>query len=102
MIQCADPDPFPGVLGSESGAMLVSRTKLTGRENLTKYAFWLGPGRPTDKKNQVRMYKNYGTVLGTLPFLYRTKQSDLDPYQLEKRVRIRIKRVWICNTAMII
>jgi hypothetical protein len=32
-------------------------TKLTGRENLTKYAFWLGPFGCTDKKNQVKMYK---------------------------------------------
>jgi hypothetical protein len=37
----------------------MSRTKLTGRENLTKYAFWLGPGGPTDKENQVKMYKKY-------------------------------------------
>jgi hypothetical protein len=26
-------------------------------ENLTKYAFWLGPVGPTDKENQVKMYK---------------------------------------------
>jgi hypothetical protein len=32
-------------------------TKLTGRENLTKNAFWLGPGRPIDKDNQFKMYK---------------------------------------------
>jgi hypothetical protein len=25
-------------------------TKLTGRENLTKYAFWLGPAGLTDKE----------------------------------------------------
>jgi hypothetical protein len=44
----------------------MSTTKLTGMENLTKYAFWLGPVGPTDKENQVKMYKS--TVLGTLPF----------------------------------
>ncbi len=45
----------------------MSAKKLTGRENLTKYAFWLGPVAvgPTDKENQVKMYKS--TVLGTLP-----------------------------------
>jgi hypothetical protein len=32
-------------------------TTLTGRENLTKYTFWLGPVGTTDKEN---------TVLGTL------------------------------------
>jgi hypothetical protein len=37
----------------------MSTTKLIGRENLTKYAFWLGPGGPTDKENQVKMYKKY-------------------------------------------
>jgi hypothetical protein len=37
----------------------MSTTKLTGRENLTKYAFWLGPLGPTDKENQVKMYEKY-------------------------------------------
>jgi hypothetical protein len=31
--------------------------KLTGRENLTKYAFCLGPVGPSEKENQVKMYK---------------------------------------------
>jgi hypothetical protein len=35
----------------------MSTTKLPGRENLTKYAFSLGPAGPTDKENQVKMYK---------------------------------------------
>jgi hypothetical protein len=35
----------------------MSTTKLTGRENFTKYAFWLGPVGPTDKENQGKMYK---------------------------------------------
>jgi hypothetical protein len=43
----------------------MSTTKLTGRENLTKYAFWLGPVGPTDKENQVKMYKSI--VLGISP-----------------------------------
>jgi hypothetical protein len=30
--------------------------EFTERENLTNYAFWLGPGGPTDKENQVKMY----------------------------------------------
>jgi hypothetical protein len=37
--------------------------KLTGRKNLTSYAFWLGPGRPTGKEIHVKMHKKYGTVL---------------------------------------
>jgi hypothetical protein len=38
----------------------MSTTKLTGRENLTKYAFWLGPvGTSDKKKNQAKMYKKY-------------------------------------------
>jgi hypothetical protein len=30
----------------------MSTTKLTGRENLTEYAFCLAPGRHTDKESQ--------------------------------------------------
>jgi hypothetical protein len=37
----------------------MSTTKLTGRENLTKHAFLLGPVGPTDKENKVKMYKKY-------------------------------------------
>jgi hypothetical protein len=43
----------------------MSITNLTGRENLTKNAFLLGPGRPTDYENQVKMYRTKSTVLGT-------------------------------------
>ncbi len=51
-----DPDPgsVPGCLGSGSISYLMS-TKITGRENLTKYAFWLSPVGPTGKENQVKM-----------------------------------------------
>jgi hypothetical protein len=35
----------------------MSTTKLTGRENLTIYAFWSGPVGPTDKENQEKVYK---------------------------------------------
>jgi hypothetical protein len=37
----------------------MTTTKLTGRENLTKYAFWLGPVGPVNKEKQVKMYKKY-------------------------------------------
>jgi hypothetical protein len=40
----------------------MSTTKLTGRENITKYAFWLGSVGPTDKENHVKMYKKCGAV----------------------------------------
>jgi hypothetical protein len=36
----------------------MSRTKLTGRENLTMYAFWLAFGRPADKENQFKVYNS--------------------------------------------
>ncbi len=42
-------------------------TKLTGRENLRKNTFFVGPVGPSDEENQVKMYKKYGTVFGTLP-----------------------------------
>ncbi len=58
----------------------MSTTKLTGRENLTKYAFWLGHVGPTDKENKGKMYKS--TMLGTLPLLNR---KDPDPYQSDKQ-----------------
>jgi hypothetical protein len=43
----------------------MSTTKLTGRRNLKKNTFCGGPVGPTDKENQVKMYK--GTFIGTLP-----------------------------------
>ncbi len=75
----------------------MSTQKLTGRENLTKFAFWLGPVGPTDKENQERCIKS--TVLGTLPLWngkvpdlfeqldpdwYQIDEQDPDPYQSEK------------------
>jgi hypothetical protein len=39
--------------------MVMSITKLTGRVNLTKYVFWLGPVVPTWKEKQVKMYSKY-------------------------------------------
>jgi hypothetical protein len=50
-ISVADPDPnLFHFTGSGSVTYSMSRIKSTGRENLTKSAFWLGPGRPTDKE----------------------------------------------------
>jgi hypothetical protein len=45
----------------------VSTTKLTGRENLTKNTFYVGPVGPIDMENQVKMYIKISTVLGTSP-----------------------------------
>jgi hypothetical protein len=42
----------------------MSTKNLTGRENLTKNIFSVGPVGPTDKENQVKMYKK-STILGT-------------------------------------
>jgi hypothetical protein len=47
-----DPD-------SDPKATLMSTTKLTGRENLTKNTFCVGPVGPNDKENQVKIYKKY-------------------------------------------
>ncbi len=66
-----DPDPFPSVLGSIRYPN--EHNKFTGRKNLTKYAFWWDPGGPTDKENQDKMFR------------IRIKQSDPDPYQIEKQ-----------------
>jgi hypothetical protein len=53
-------------------------TKLTGRENLTKYASWLGPGRP-HKKNPSRDVCIKSTVVGSSA-LWNGK--DPDPYKI--------------------
>ncbi len=44
------PDPYP---------TLMSPAKLPVRENLTKYACWLGHGGSTDEENQVKMNEEY-------------------------------------------
>ncbi len=86
-----DPDPgsVPGCLGSGSISYSNEHNKiLTGRENLTNYAFWFGLDGPTDKENQVKMYKKYclGTLLfETVRIRIRIKKSDPDPYQIEKQ-----------------
>jgi hypothetical protein len=46
----------------------------------------VSPVGPTEKENEVKMYKKYGIVLGTLSLETArirvcTKQLDLDPYQ---------------------
>jgi hypothetical protein len=51
----------------------MNTTKSTGRENLTKYAFWLGPVEPMDKENQVKMYKKIlSNWVISSGFLYKT------------------------------
>ncbi len=65
-------------------------TKWTGREHLTKYAFWLGPAKPTDKENQVNMYEKYLLFEVHLPFWkiriqIHIKQSNPDPYEIDKQ-----------------
>jgi hypothetical protein len=35
----------------------MSTKKLTGRENLTKNTFCVGPVGPTDEENQVKIYE---------------------------------------------
>jgi hypothetical protein len=43
----------------------MSTTKLTGRENLTRNTFRVGPVGPSDKESQEKMYKKKS--FGTLP-----------------------------------
>jgi hypothetical protein len=65
----------------------MSTTEVTRRENLIMYAFWLGPVGPTDKENQVKMYKTYCfryiTSLKRQRFGYGSVSNS--------RIRIRIK-----------
>jgi hypothetical protein len=63
--------------------------KINWKENLTKYAFWLGPAGPTDKKIKFKMYKTYcfrykKNLFGMVRIRIRIKQPDPDPYQIEK------------------
>jgi hypothetical protein len=56
-----DPDNLSGFVPECSRIRiriptLMSRIKLTGRENLTTCACWVALGRPNDKENQAKMY----------------------------------------------
>ncbi len=89
-----DPYYLPG-----SGSVSYSNehNNITWKEKFNKvqYAFLLGPVEPTDKENQVKVYKKYRTVLGTLPLWL---GKDPDPYQIKSIIRIRIWRAWNHNT----
>ncbi len=52
------PDPFLIVLdpGTCHTLMVMSTTKLAGKKTLTEHACRLGPGGPTDKENQLKIY----------------------------------------------
>jgi hypothetical protein len=82
-----DPDPFPGCLGSGSVSFSNGKTKLTGRENLSKQTFCVGPVGPNDKENQVKMYKKYCFLVHYLfeTVRIRIRIKHLDPYQSEKQ-----------------
>jgi hypothetical protein len=57
--------------------------KLTGKENLTKYAYWLGPVGPTNKENHVKMNKKYcfRYLFETVRIRIGIKHLDPDLYQ---------------------
>ncbi len=84
-----DPDPCPGCLGSGSVSYSNGKTKLIGRENSTENTFCVGPVGPTEKENQVKMYKKYCSryhyLFETARIRIRIKQSDPDPFQSEKQ-----------------
>ncbi len=68
----------------------MSTAKWFGRENWTKNTFCVGPVEPTDKENEVKMYKKY--CFRYVHYLFKTvgirthiKQSDPDPYQIGKQ-----------------
>jgi hypothetical protein len=54
----------------------------------------VGPVRPTDKENQVKMYKKYRYRLGSLP-PYQIENMIRIRIKVKSRIRIRITRVWI-------
>ncbi len=73
-ISVADPDPFVSVsfyqirirdpFLSVLGSGFVSYSDVQNKINwkgkmILKNAFWLGPGRPIDNENQIKMYKKY-------------------------------------------
>ncbi len=76
-IQCCGSGPYNSGSGSVPACFQICKqTKPTGREDLTTHASWLGPGRPTDKENQVKMYKKY-------LFRYFTCLNSKDPEQYQ-------------------
>ncbi len=107
-----DLDPFLGCVESRSVSISYDTTKLTGRENLTKHTFCVGPVRPTDKENQVEMmYKKYcfryisslnlqgsGSVSNSRNRI-QLKSRIWILINVKSRIRVRIKMVWIRNTA---
>ncbi len=58
-----DPDPgsVPECPGSGSGSISYANehNKMNWKGKYNNYAFCFGPVRPTDKENQVKMYKKY-------------------------------------------
>jgi hypothetical protein len=81
-----DLDPFLDVLGSGSGSVSYFNeyNKIYWKENSTKHAFWLGPGGPTDKENQVNMsrkycFRNISSLNGKDPDPYQTVKSGTGP-----------------------
>jgi hypothetical protein len=99
-----DPDPFPGCIGSGSVSYSNGTKKLTGRENLTKNTFCVGPVGPTDKENQVKMCEKYR--LRNIISLKRQRSGSVSNSRIririkvKSRLRIRINRVWIRNTGI--
>ncbi len=117
-------DPFPDSPGSGSVSYSNGTTKITRRENLTKYTFCVGPVGPTDKENQAKIYKKYcfryitslkrpisgsGAVSNSriririkLKSRFQIRIKLKSRFQIRIKVksitRIRIKRVWIHNT----
>jgi hypothetical protein len=72
----------------------MSTTKLTGRENLTKYAFWLVPIGPTEKENQVKMYKKNSRIW--IHIKLKSRIRIWIGIKVKSRIGIKVKsRIWI-------
>jgi hypothetical protein len=59
MIRIIFQDPDQGVLASRSIRYSNEHSKINWKEKFNKVCLIMGPVEPTDKENQVKMYKKY-------------------------------------------
>jgi hypothetical protein len=101
----SDPDPFQGVLGSGSVSYSNKHNKINWKRKFNKVCLLLGLVGPTDKENQVKMYKKY-CFRYIISLKWQGSGSVSNSriricIKLNSRIRIRINRVWIHNTAVL-
>ncbi len=78
---CLDPHNFSGSVPKCFGPdpSLKNATNLTGTENVTTYACSLAPSGPTDKENQVKIYKRYCMVPYRFRYIMAPLRNGKDP-----------------------